>query len=331
MKKREKGTASIKDVARKAGVSIASVSRVINDNPKHVSSKTRTLVQQAIKDLNYSPNRIGRALRSQTSDSYALIISNIQNSFYAAVAWELERKLNETGTAMLLFNSNEDPKLQDRFLQDIQSRRVGGIFMLCAVESDYLKETVDAFPTVFINRPVSSMPHVSYIGIDDYAAARELTQSIFSSIEGRLGILHGPLSSDTSARRLKGVLDVCTERGYEVFQEDKYEADLSMESGYQGAFELLAKEQFGGIFCGNDQIAYGAFRRCRELGLSVPGDIRIYGFDDNPLNEWLAPWLNTVRVPHVGYAEAAVRQMHNLIETQQSKTLILPYDLVIRS
>lgn len=331
MKNREKGTVSIKDVAKRAGVSIASVSRVINDNPKHVSTKTRSLVQQAIKDLNYSPNRIGRALRAQTSDSYALIISNIQNSFYAAVAWELERKLNETGTAMLLFNSNEDPKLQDRFLQDIQSRRVGGIFLLCAVESDYLQQTIESLPTVLLNRPIPSIPDVSYIGIDDYAAARDLTLSMFANTEGRLGIVHGPLSSDTSARRLKGVLDVCKERGYDVQPGDMFEADLSMESGYQGAFEILKENKYAGIFCGNDQIAYGVFRRCRELGLSVPGDVRIYGFDDNPLNEWLAPWLNTVRVPHIGYAEAAVRQMNNLIETQQAKTLILPYDLVIRS
>ncbi len=331
MDNNSKKTVSIKDVAKRAGVSIASVSRVVNDNPKHVSKKTRALVQQAISELNYSPNRIGRALRAQTSDSLALIISNIQNSFYAAVAWELESKLNETGTAMLLFNSNEDPQLQDRFLEEIKSRRVGGIFMLCAVESEGLRETVKSFPTIFLNRPIPSIPDVSYIGIDDYAAARELATSMLANGQGRLAILHGPRSSETSSRRLKGVLDTCNDRGYQISEDDLFEAELSMESGYQGASELLGERNYKAVFCGNDQIAYGVFRRCRELGLAVPGDIRIYGFDDNPLNEWLAPWLNTVRVPHVAYAENAVQQMKKLTRGGDTRQLILPYDLVIRA
>jgi len=124
---------------------------------------------------------------------------------------------------------------------------------------------------------------------------------------------------------------MCAERGYVARPEDIVEAALSMESGYQGATEVLGSGEYAAVFRGNDQIACGVYRRCRELGLSVPDDIRIYGFDDNPLNEWLAPWLNTVRVPHVAYAEAAVRQMQTLTKGGNAKKTILPYDLVIRS
>lgn len=323
-------SASIKDVAERAGVSIATVSRVINGDPKHVSAKTRRVVQQAIEDLDYRPNRIGRALRSQTSDSYALIISNIQNNFYASVAWELERVLNETGKAIMFFNSNEDPDLQDRFLEEIRSRQLAGIFFLCAVESKHLPSMVESFPTIFINRKISSLADVSYVGIDDYAAARDLTKVILSKNAGRFGIIHGPKSSLTSSRRLQGVLDYCAEVGQTVESGDLFEADLSMEGGYQGAVGLLRRE-YNSIFCGSDQIAYGVFRRCRELGLSVPQDVRIYGFDDNPLNEWLAPWLDTVRVPHIGFARSSIQQMRNLNSGGPQRDVILPYELIIRS
>lgn len=325
-----KKSASIKDVAERAGVSIASVSRVVNGDAIHVSAKTRSIVQRAIDELDYRPNRIGRALRSQTTDSYALIISNIQNNFYASVAWELERILNETGKAIMFFNSNEDPDLQDRFLDEIRSRRMAGIFLLCAVESKHLSATVKSFPTILINRTISSVPDVSYVGIDDYAAARDITKVILSRNKGRFGIIHGPKSSNTSFRRLQGVLDYCSEIGVTVEDRDMFEADLSMEGGYQGAVELLGR-QYASLFCGSDQIAYGVFRRCRELGLSVPDDIRIYGFDDNPLNEWLAPWLDTVRVPHIGYAKSCVQQMRNLATGSAPRDIILPYELVIRS
>lgn len=321
---------SIRDVAKRAGVSIASVSRVVNGDATHVSAKTRSIVQQAVEELDYRPNRIGQALRSQTTDSYALIISNIQNNFFASVAWELERILNETGKAIMFFNSNEDPDLQDRFFDEIRSRQMAGVFLLCAVDSKHLPAMIKLFPTIFINRTVSSVPDVSYVGIDDYAAVRDLTKVILSRNQGRFGVIHGPKSSNTSFRRLQGVLDYCAENGQTIGDGDLFEADLSMEGGYQGAVKLLAR-RYGSIFCGTDQIAYGVYRRCRELGLSVPEDIRIYGFDDNPLNEWLAPWLDTVRVPHVGYAKSCVQQMQILAAGGPPRDVILPYELVIRS
>ena len=106
-----------------------------------------------------------------------------------------------------------------------------------------------------------------------------------------------------------------------------------MESGYACAERLLGRAGgpgYAAIVCGNDQIAYGVYRRCRELGLRVPEDVAVYGFDDNPLNQWLAPWLNTVRVPHIRYAEAAIDTMRQLQQDAPAQDTILPYDLVLR-
>jgi LacI family transcriptional regulator len=145
-----------------------------------------------------------------------------------------------------------------------------------------------------------------------------------------VGIIHGPLYSDTSARRLKATIDLLREKDVAIEAGDIRESSLSMDSGYQCAVDLLQRKRYRALFCGNDQIAYGAYRRCRELGLAVPGDVRIYGFDDNPLNDWLAPWLNTVRVPHVAFATEAIRQLHRLREGGPHRSVILPYDIVLR-
>ncbi len=104
-----------------------------------------------------------------------------------------------------------------------------------------------------------------------------------------------------------------------------------MGSGYEAATRILGSQRYGAIFCGNDQIAYGVYRRCRELSLRVPEDVLLYGFDDNPLNEWLAPWLSTIRVPHVSFARAALEQMDEISANLPGREVILPYDVILRS
>ncbi|EAR51117.1 transcriptional regulator (LacI family protein) [Oceanicola granulosus HTCC2516] len=321
---------SIKDVARAAGVSIASVSRVINATPGRVSAETRERIEKAITELDYRPNRIGQALRGQMNDTFALVISSIQNNFYSAVAWEIERRLNDAGSAMLIYNSNEDPALQDRCLGDLASRQVSGVFLLCAVDTPGLQAAAGQTPLLFINRRVPSLPGVPFVGIDDKSAAAELAGAVLRETGGRIGLIHGPSRSHTSRVRRDGFLETFDAAGRRLEGDSVVEAELSMESGYACAGQLLESGRYAALICGNDQIAYGAFRRCRELGLTVPSDLAIYGFDDNPLNQWLAPWLNTVSVPHLRFAEAAVAGMMKLVEGQRPGDTILPYDLVLR-
>lgn len=331
MTKKSRSTVSIHDVARRAGVSIASVSRAMNEGSGGVSQKTRNAVLRAISELNYSPNHFGRALRAQTTNTFALVLSNIQNNFYGAVAWELERLLSERGLAMLLYNSNESTELQDRCLEDIRGRQVSGVFFLCAVDSVRLREMIGTAPLAFINRRVPALAEVPFIGIDDRAAAGELFESALQRTAGEIAIIHGPLWSDTSARRLDGFLSRAERHGRPIDPGLVLEASLAIESGYECATRLLGRCRPGAIFCGNDQIAYGVFRRCRELGLRVPQDLLIYGFDDNPLNEWLAPWLSTIRVPFRSFAQAALEQMDALGAGGHAREVILPYEVVMRS
>ncbi len=330
MKKGSGASVSIHDVARAAGVSIASVSRVLNSGSGSVSEKTRVLVLKAVEDLNYSPNHMGRSLRAQTSNTYAFMLSNIQNNLFSAVAWELERLISAQGAGMLLYTTNEDPDTQDLCIEDALSRQVAGIFFLCAVESPRLGAAVARGPCIFINRRIAAMREVPFVGIDDLAAARDLMLTGLRRTAGPVAVVHGPLRSDTSARRLRGFAEAAAEAGRPLIPGHVREAELSMDSGYQVAMGLLSAASFSAIFCGNDQIAYGVWRRCRELGISVPGGLHLYGFDDNPLNEWLAPWLSTIRVPYKAFAMQAAQLMDSA-GTEKVVEVMLPYELVIRA
>ncbi len=323
---------SIKDVAQAAGVSIASVSRAMNAGTGNVSETTRLKIEKAVAELNYRPNWIGKALRGNSNNTFAMIISSIQNNFFSAVAWEIERRLNDEGAAMLLFNSNENAQLQDRCLEEIRSRQVAGVFMLCAVPSTNLKDLAEHTPVILINRQINDPPDLPFVGIDDRSAASELAKAILREHEGPIALIHGPRSSNTSRARLDGFRTEFERAGRAILPENMIEAELSMESGYASAVHLIrtAEIRYAAIVCGNDQIAYGAYRRCRELGMNVPQDTAIYGFDDNPLNRWLAPWLNTVSVPHVKYAEEAVERMKQLVNGQTVENAILPYDIILR-
>ena len=323
--------ASIRDVAARAEVSIATVSRALSPGSRGISEATRARVRAAADALGYSPDRIGQALRARTTDTYALVISNIRNAFYTAVAWDLERALDAQGKVMLLFNTGESPERQDRCLAEIAGRRVAGAFFVCAVESPGLRAAADRLPLVLINRPVASMPELPFVGIDDRAAAREAMGVMLRAADGPVAVLHGPLTSPTSARRLEGVREAFAAAGRALEPRDVLEADLTMEGGYRCADALMGSgRRFGAIWCGNDPIAYGVQRRARELGLAVPRDVAIWGFDDNPMNEWLAPWLSTVRVPHARYAEAAMECMETMLRGEAATSEILPYELLLR-
>jgi LacI family transcriptional regulator len=321
---------SIRDVAARAGVSIATVSRVVNGSADGVTPALRARVQAVIDELEYRPNRIGRALRTRQSGAVALVVSNIQNTFYAALAWELERRLIEAGQVLMLFNSNESAELQDRCFQEIATRDIGGLLLLCAVESRLLDAMVERNRTVFINRRIPRLAGTSFVGIDDEAAARDLAHAMLRAGRGPVGLIHGPLYSATSAARLRGLLDVLAAAGATPVPGVIAEAGLSMEDGYRAAATLLEGTRCAALYCGNDQIAYGAHRRCLELGLRVPQDVRIFGFDDNPLNDFLAPWLNTVRVPHADFAAEAVLQWQALAAGGPHRDIVLPYELVLR-
>ncbi len=149
------------------------------------------------------------------------------------------------------------------------------------------------------------------------------------------GAIHGPLHSSASRERFEGFRDRLGEASVQLCAADITGGGLTIESGYSAAVALLGHaSRPRAIFCGNDAMAYGAYRRCRELGLEVPGEVALFGFDDNPLNEWLAPWLSTIHVPHDRFGPAAARILRTppgLSGQNVNQTVLLPFRPILRA
>lgn len=286
------------DVARLANVSTITVSRALRQ-PEKVSEDTLERIQAAIEDTGYVPHRIAGSLRSRSTRIVGLFVPDAGNEFCAAMAESLERALQAENMVMLLCNVKEDPNRQDQYIEEMLAYDVRAIVLLGAVDSPRLRALErDDLPMVYIVRRPPQGLGGHFVGIDDLAAGRQIAGALVSGGHERIGVIHGPLYSQTSSLRLQGFLDRLKEAGITPDPELIHEAGLTITDGYRIAAHILDRpDPPSALFCGNDLIAYGAHKRCLERGMAVPGDITLFGFDDNPLNAWLAPWLNTVRIP----------------------------------
>jgi LacI family transcriptional regulator len=328
--------ARIGDVARSAGVSISTVSRVVNGLDGKASPDTAKRVRAAVVKLNYRPARIGRALRTAQTQLVALLIPDTSNAFYAAIAHSIEGAMAESGHAMILCNTREDPVVQDHYLDEMEAHMVRGIALLGAVDSPGLRRAArHRVPIVFVNRKPPAGVAGPFVGIDNRRAGRDVADHFLERGFRPCGAIHGPLTSSASRERFEGYRDRLAEAGAKLDPALVRGAQLTMESGYANAHVLLPRRRRPrAIFCGNDLIAYGAFRRCRELGIGVPEDVALFGFDDNPLNEWIAPWLSTVHVPCGLVGPLVVSEMERLWSGQARPARAdasVPYRILLRS
>ncbi len=323
----------IQAVAQRAGVSIATVSRVLNGIKSKANEETEARVRAVADELGYRPAHAGRALRMRQSKLVALLIPDISNAFYSAIARSIESALRLRDHTMILCNTDEDPDLQDFYLEEMQSYHVHGVALLGAVESPGLQRALSqGLPIAFVNRKPPQGGGV-FVGIDNRAAGRASAAHFLSRGFDRCAVLHGPLFSSASRERFEGFVAALTEAGYPPAPAHIRHGGLSIVGGYAAASELLAARPYPrAVFCANDLVAYGLFRRCGELGLKIPGDIAMLGFDDNPLNDWVAPWLSTIHIPYDAFGAAVTDALVRIWaghDTQPAAEL-LPFSLRLR-
>lgn len=332
---RSGGSPTIGDVARTAGVSTATVSRILNGVPNKASKDTMQRVHEAVERLGYRPVQAGRSLSMMRSAVIALLTPDNRNAFYASIADAVQRGISATGNAMTLCNTREDPAAQDAYIEEMRSHLVSGIVLLGAVRTPGLERLLaDGPPVVFVNRKCPVDCRSPFVGIDNYAAGRDVARYFLGKGYTDCAALHGPWTSSASRERFEGFRDAIEAAGAALPRERIVECDLTIESGYRQAQQLFEKSPAPrAIFCGNDPIAYGLHRRCQELDFRVPEDIAIFGFDDNPLNEWLAPWLSTVHVPLEELGHQVSDVMRRLLEGSGDvpARTVLAHTLTIRS
>lgn len=332
---------TLRDVAEQAGVSIKTVSRVVNHQGE-ISEPTRRRVQAAIERLGYHPNILARSLVSRRSDTLAVVAWGIDYYGPSRTVLGVEQQSNELGYSLFLnlLLKPDDANIAP-VLSGLTARRVDGIIWAVPevgdnrawVRTDQLKRLP---PTVFL----SSLPRpgLSVVSVDNRAGAALATQHLISQGKRAIGIITGPLTWWEARERYEGWQETLTRAGITPAQSLVIEGDWSANGGERGMRKLLAQEpEIDAVFACNDQMALGALGVLHQSGHRVPQDIAVIGFDNTPESAYFWPPLTTVYQHLVDVGRVAVQTLHQMIEARRrgeenikpTATLLTP-ELVVR-
>lgn len=320
---------TVRDVARLSGVSTATVSRYFGGKADAIAPQTLENVRKAAEALGYTPSEIGRSLRLARSRVVVMMVPDATNHFTADVAASVENALKEFGLSMVLANASENAEQQDRLLSDAQGLRARAIVLQGAIDTPRLRDVCARQDNViFVNRRPAEGIVAPYVGVDNFAAGLAVGRYFAERGYRNCVAIHGPKSYSGSTERLDGFIAGLGDSGPVRQLEGAY----SMEAGYEHGQRLLAdRGPRLSIFCGNDMIAYGVHRAAMELKLRIPEDVVLMGFDDNRLNDWLAPWLSTVSVPAADFGPAIARLIEGSAkDTVAEQNIILPFKIKLR-
>ena len=327
--------ASLQEVARRAKVSIATVSRVLNHSDK-VVPETRAAVEQALRDLSYRPSRVARRLRMNNGRAHlvGLIIPDIQNPFYAEIARGVEDAAYAAQYALLLCNSDENPEKERFYLDVMRDESVDGIVLPPFDETDAAVAEIirTGIPVVCVDRSLAK-EKTDLVEVDNYRGAREAMAHLFAKGHKQIGLIEGRSQVSTSRERRRGYLDALAEHGIAVRKELMRAGDFKQESGRVLAHELLElRKPPTALFVCNNLMTVGALAGLHQKGLRVPGDVAVVGFDDIPWAEALDPPPTVVRQPaHEVGRQAMELLLKRIMEpTRPPVTVRLQPELVVR-
>jgi LacI family transcriptional regulator len=290
--------ATMKEVAKLAGVSVATVSRVLNNKP-NVSPELRSKVLEAVQELNYQRNRVARSLRVRTSQIIGLIISDIQNPFFTSVVRGVEDVAYDHGYTLLLCNSDEDPAKERLYIDTMLAERVAGVIVSPVAEVDnYSSVPLRAgVPIVAMDRRMRDLD-VDTVVVNNVEGAYRAVSHLIELGNHRIGFIGGPSQTTTGKERQEGYKRALAEHGIKLDQGLIRIGDFKQDSGYQRACELLEMDDPPmAIFAANNLMTLGALNAIHEKGLNIPRDIAIVGFDDMAWAPSLNPPLTAVAQP----------------------------------
>lgn len=324
--------ASSTDVARLAGVSQSAVSRTYKPGAS-VSEETRRKVLEAAKKLHYRPSMIPRIMLTHRSNLVAIVIGGMYNPFYATVLERFTVKLQETGHQVLLVHVESGHSL-DAVIPRLASYRVDAIVSALAILSPESADDLARLkiPVVSFNTPVKN-EWVSSVSCDNAGGARQIADLFLDHGARRFGYIGGPSDSPANQERFAGFRERLTERG--ISEIAVVEADFRYEGGFQGAVDMFSKPNSpDAIFCANDLVAIGAIDALRKkIGLRVPEDVLVAGFDDIPEASWAAYDLTTFVQDAPRMVDEALSILHASIAANASVgevRIVIPAKLVER-
>jgi LacI family transcriptional regulator len=319
---------TIRDVAKTAGVSAQTVSRVLNNRPD-VAPETRAHVQGVIADLGYAPNVIARNLSRGRSNTLGVIGYGLVYFGSSSTLTGIENKSNELGFSMTLsLIDRVEPLRVNQILYNLLSQRVEGIIWAVPGDVNTFEWLTEKFssveiPLVYVNTGPTTTDFIA--ALDNRMGGRLATEHLLNRGYQRIGIITGPMNWWEARERLAGWQEVVKAAGYSDVERLIVEGDWNAPSGAVGLQTLLDQNpDIDAVFISNDQMSLGALQTARRLGLNVPKDIGIVGFDDIPEAAYFYPTLTTVRQNTRKLGALAVERIHSLIQARQENQTLEP-------
>ncbi len=306
---------TIKDVARLAGVSPSTVSRVIADHPR-ISPNTKERVRLVMAEFGYYPNAIARSLVNQTSSSIGVIRSRLTqgdfaNPFFPAVIQGISSVAHKYGLHLVLSTSSSFTQEDEECLNLLRQRRVDGVILLASHRQDKLipRLIAEGFPFVLIGRH-EGPEVINWVNNDNVADARAAVEYLLGRGHRRIACLDGDPRYVVSVDRRLGYEQALVAHSIDVDQALVEHSEFSVEGGYQATLRLLQKErEFSAIFAVDDLIAIGAMRALQERGCKVGDDVAVVGFNNTILGAYVQPALTSVHVPIYELGQIAVQML----------------------
>jgi LacI family transcriptional regulator len=317
--------ATIKDVAKKAGVSVATVSRAINGKG-YVHEDTRKQIDEAIRELNYKPNEVARSLYNKKSRLIGLILPDIRNPFFPELARGVEDEMQERGFRLIIGNADEKLEKELDYIETFKQNNVIGL--ISATTNEVLSHYENlSFPIVLLDRTSKEHPSVYANGLD---GGRLAAKELVSRGCKRISVLKGPVETQTARDRFKGAVD-------ELYTANVHFDVMTTSFAFQEA-EYWAKELFSkypdtdGVIASNDVVAAAVLHEAHRLGKQIPEQLQIIGYDDIPFSQFLYPPLSTIRQPAYDMGREAAKLLIKFMDGKkvENKNILLPVQFIER-
>lgn len=328
---------TIKDVAKAAGVSITTVSRVLNQYTD-VNAKTRTKVLKVVEKLGYKPNAVARSLVMNRTRTIGLLVAELSRTrnahhFMYDVICGVNDRAQELDYDLVLFSTSRTEQKRLTYMDYVNKRRVDGVLMIgMRLDNPYTREVIDAsVPSVLIDLPLTGET-CSYVMTDNVAGARMAVEHLLSLGHSKIGFVNGHPQAAVSIDRLRGYQDALQAAGIEYDSSRVYYGDFKSEDGVAGTDHLLqAHPELTAIFYASDLMAIGAIKMLQGQGKSIPDDLSIVGFDDIDLSTLIEPQLTTIRQNRYEMGRVAADTVIRMLGGEdKGRGIVLSPELVVR-
>lgn len=326
--------ANIKDVALHAGVSVTTVSHVVNGT-RFVSETARQRVEEAVRELGYVPSAVARSLKHNTTRTFGMVIPNNSNPYFAEIIRGVEDRCFAAGYNVILCNSNDDPERQAGYLRVLAEKRIDGLVLVVTGSDAVARATLGgiAMPLVLLDREVSGVSG-DLVEVNHVLGSQMATRHLLELGHPRVACISGPPGLSPSSQRRAGWKDALEKAGVERTESDLARGDFTARGGYLAMQALLKRRpRPTAVFACNDLMAFGALTAAREAGIAVPQQLSIVGFDDIDLAAFSAPPLTTVAQPKKQIGTVAADLLLDRVSNARTdnRQMILDPELRVRA